>query len=177
MRTSAVVIAALVAVGGCKNGGSGRWREERAATIELAGYVATIPQGWRSVDEVADDELRAKVQPQADVKALVAEDFRVGDPNILFATTPLEGSEIDDAGCRALADPGPAGGLVTDVQRATFDGEPGCTWNFVVSNQSGTAQARFNGTDVLLTECTWSGKATQQFRDICAETMASIKRR
>lgn len=179
MRTIAVVIAALIAAGGCKNGG--RWREARATTVEVGDYVVRIPQGWRSLDELADDELRTSVKLADGAQGLVPEDIREGyTPSIVLASTSVEGLEIDEAICRDLADQvkqTTPNGLITDVQSATFDGEPGCTWNFVVPNQSGRALARFHGTDMLLALCTWNGEGTKELADICAKTLASIKLR
>lgn len=182
MRTIAVTIAALIAVAGCKQ--SSRWRDGRAATAEIGGFVVRVPQGWRNSDELADDELRAKTRLPEGAVGLVPEDLRDGYvPSIVLLTTPVEGvegTEIDASYCHDVShevDESTPNRQVTDVQVATFDGDPGCTWSFADASQSGRALSRFHRPALLLAECMWPGEGTEQLRDICAETLASIKPR
>lgn len=129
------LVAGMLALGvGCQD--KKQWLDVRARQLHVGALEADIPAGWRDLNELADRSSIAKVPPGT--RVLLHEDLRdYGEIMVFPILAPIAG---DDCAKFATGLDSQSAGRAsfTNVQGASFAGNPGCMMSVRVENLNGT---------------------------------------
>ena len=147
-RSSWLALGLLLALGCRKN----RWLETHATELNVNGFVAPIPDGWRDLHELV---VQPGVSlPQGSRTLLIERADAVGEIDVI----PLALLAVGDSQCEHIGEAanlmgGSNGAKLEGAESATFDGDPGCLMKVTVQGLHGTLAIRSHARHTVIVRC------------------------